>query len=188
MNKKRKIKLLLLLALLVIIVIAYVVLQKNPVKDENAEAEADAETYPVTEIDTALVTSIGIINNGESIDFTKRNGIWYLDGDDSFSVDEDKIESYLDNAGNITSDTCIENVSDLSEYGLDDPVLNLTLQWDDNMYLIKVGDYNSVISSYYVSVNDDDTIYTINSSQYYSLSKELENFEKIESDTSDSES
>ena len=188
MNKKRKIKLLLLLALLVIRVIAYVVLQKNPVKDENAEAEADAETYPVTEIDTALVTSIGIINNGESIDFTIRNGIWYLDGDDSFSVDEDKIESYLDNAGNITSDTCIENVSDLSEYGLDDPVLNLTLQWDDNMYLIKVGDYNSVISSYYVSVNDDDTIYTINSSQYYSLSKALENFEKIESDTSDSES
>ena len=52
MNKKRKIKLLLLLALLVIIVIAYVVLQKNPVNDENAEAEADAETYPVTEIDT----------------------------------------------------------------------------------------------------------------------------------------
>lgn len=185
MNKKRKIKLLLLLALLVIIVIAYVVLQKNPIKDENVETETETEIYPVTEIDTALVTSIGTINNGESIDFTKRNGIWYLDGDDLFSVDEDKIESYLDSAGNITSDTCIENVSDLSEYGLDDPVLNLTLQWDENMYLIKVGDYNSVISSYYVCVNDENTIYTITSSQYYSLNKALEDFEKIESETSE---
>lgn len=187
MNKKRKIKLLVLLALLLVTVTAYLLLQKNPVKDENAEAEAETETYPVTEIDTTPVTSIGIINKGESIDFTKRNGIWYLDGDDSFSVDEDKIESYLKSAGNMTSDTCIENVSDLSEYGLDDPVLNLTIQWDNNMYLIKVGDYNSVISSYYVSVNDDDTIYTINSSQYYSLSKTLEDFEKLKSETSDLE-
>ena len=185
MNKKRKIKLLLLLALLTIIIIAYVVLQKNPVKDKNVEDETETETYSVTEIDTALVTSIGIINNGESIDFTKRNGMWYTDGDDSFSVDEDKIESYLDYAGNITSDTCIENVSDLSEYGLNDPVLNLTLQWDENMYLIEVGDYNAVISSYYVCVNDENTVYTITSSQYDSLNKALEDFEKIESETSE---
>lgn len=187
MNKKRKIKLLVLFALLLIVIIVYILLQKNPVKDKNAEVEEETEAYSVTEIDTTLVTSIGIINKEESIDFTKHNGTWYLDGDDTFSVDEDKIESYLDAAGNITSDTCIENVTDFSAYGLDDPVLNLTLQWDSNMYSLKVGDYNSVIGSYYISVNDDTTIYTINSSQYYSLNKALDNFEKIESEASDTE-
>ena len=65
------------------------------------------------------------------------------------------VSAYLSAAGELDSENKIEEVSDFSQYGLDKPALNITLQWDSNMYNIKVGDYNSMISRYYVCVNDE---------------------------------
>ena len=76
----------------------------------------------------------------------------------------------------------IEDVEDMSQYGLDAPSVNLTLQWDNNMYTVKLGDYNSIIGGYYLNVNDENTVYVVSSSVYYALDKSLEDFKLTDVD------
>ena len=155
---------------------------------EEMEETAQEVTYAATDIDTAQVTEIGIIKSDETINLSQESGEWKLKEDENFEVDKEVVESFLSDAGNITSDRMIEDVEDFSEYGLEYPVLNITLQWDSNMYLIKVGDYNTVVGCYYISVNDENTVYTISTSQYYALDKTLNDFEKIQEETSETAS
>ena len=56
----------------------------------------------------------------------------------------------------------------------------MTFQWDDNMYTIKIGDYNSVINSYYISLNDEKTVYTVDTILYNALNKTLDDFKQID--------
>ncbi|MDO4304082.1 MAG: DUF4340 domain-containing protein [Bacillota bacterium] len=181
MNKARKIRLLVMLLCLVLAVIAYLAVNRSQKKDEADEQEP--ESYPVTDIDTADVTEIGIINGDNTTDLIKEGDQWRLVENDAVSIDNDSVDSFLMAAGKISSDTRIEKVEDFAQYGLEDPILNITLQWDSNMYNLKVGDYNSMIGCYYIRLNEESTVYTISSSIYYSLNKTLEDFEAVETET-----
>ena len=86
------------------------------------------------------------------------------------------MELFLSDACSITASMKIEDVEDMAQYGLDDPSVNLTLQWDNNMYTVRLGDYNSIIGGYYLNINDENTVYVVSSSVYYALDKSLEDF------------
>ena len=71
-----------------------------------------------------------------------------------------------------------ENVEDMSEYGYDNPVYTVTFKTSDKEYTVHIGDYNSVISRYYVM--NGNTVYALTISQRSTLHKEKEYFEKTE--------
>lgn len=176
MNQKKKIQMIILCVLLLLVIGAFAALK---IYQANApdESEEQEQRYTVMTVDKSKVREIGIINDTQTINLVKDGETWKCPDDEDFSVDVDVVDSYLENIAAITSDVRIESVNDLSQYGLDHPVLNVALKWDDNMYTIKVGDYNRVIGSYYLSVNDEDTVYTIDSSLFYALDKTLTDFE-----------
>jgi len=175
MNKIRKIRLLAMLLCLVLVVAAYLAISRNRIEEDTGEQEP--ESYSVIDIDTANVTQIGIISSDNTTNLIREGDQWKLLEDDTVLIDGDSIDSFLNAAGNIVSETRIEKVEDFVQYGLEDPVLNITLQWDSNMYNLKVGDYNSMISCYYIRLNEENTVYTISSSVFYALNKSLEDFE-----------
>ena len=184
MNKKRIRQLVVLLVLLLAAAAALIILKEKE-KTTPDEAAEEEETYPVIQIDSAQVKEIGIISGEETVNLIQEGEEWKnrADGTEAsgeIAIDSSLVEDFLAKASSVTASEKIENATDLSQYGLENPSVNITLQWDDNMYILKLGDYNSIIGSYYLSINEETTVYMVDSSVYYGLNKTLEDFEKIE--------
>ena len=78
----------------------------------------------------------------------------------------------------------IPDVTDFDQYGLTDSENTISLQWDDDLYVITIGDQNSNAGGlFYVRVNDEDTVYTIESSVRYALEKTMDDFAASEADS-----
>ena len=187
MNKRKKKQLIFIFVCFTMILAAYLGSQyyQNhlPVDDEEDEIS-------VLDIDTSLVNEIGITNGEETINLQKNNDTWKCVDDKDFTIDSTKLQVFLDAAGSITSELKIENVTDMSQYGLDHPSLSISLQWDSNLYTIYIGDRNTVAGGvYYLKINDEDTVYTIENYKYNMLNKTKEDFAaEEETETAEEES
>ena len=103
------------------------------------------------------------------------------------------ILGYLDS---LTSEYQVTPNEDLSEYGLDDPSMTITLTMTDGtVYTLVFGDYNEYISAYYYYLDDADVLYTISSYTYNILNKcdtdladEVEEEEEEDSDEEEEDS
>lgn len=178
MNGKQRRQMLLLCMIFFLAAAAYGALKWKQSSVSAEETEEENESYTVIQIDPSQVTDIGIIGGEGTVNLVREGENWKCPEKEETAIDGGIVESFLTNASSITSSTKIENVEDMSQYGLSRPSVNLTLQWDNNMYTIKLGDYNSVIGGYYLNMNDEDTVYVIDGSLYYSLDKTLEDFEE----------
>ena len=187
MNKRKKKQLIFIFVCFTMILAAYLGSQyyQNhlPVDDEEDEIS-------VLDIDTSLVNEIGITNGEETINLQKDNDTWKCVDDKDFTIDSTKLQVFLDAAGSITSELKIENVKDMDQYGLDHPSLSISLQWDSNLYTIYIGDRNTVAGGvYYLKLNDEDTVYTIENYKYNMLNKTKEDFAaEEETETAEEES
>lgn len=183
MNKKKKLQLFALLLLLLAVAVAFIAVKTNQQSPSEEEETLEEETFPVTQIDSSKVKEIGIIGREETVNLIKEGQEWKCREEASseeVSIDSSLVEDFLTKASQITASEKIEDVTDLAQYGLKEPAVNITLQWDDNMYIIKLGDYNSIIGSYYLSLNEEMVVYTVDGSVYYGLNKKLEDFKKME--------
>ncbi len=180
MNKSRKIQMIGMCLLLFLVLGAFGALKIYQSNTAEAEEETE-EKYTVIQIDPSKVKEIGIINDTETVNLIKEGTEWKCADDETFQIDSSIVETYLDQISEITSDVKIEAVQDFSQYGLDQPQLNVTLQWENNMYTVQIGDYNTITGSYYISVNEEKTVYAIDSTLFYTLNKSLEDFKQIES-------
>ena len=187
MNKRKKKQLIFIFVCFTVILAAYLgskYYQNHlPVDDEEDEIS-------VLDIDTSLVNEIGITNGEETINLQKDNDTWKCVDDKDFTIDSTKLQVFLDAAGSITSELKIENVTDMSQYGLEHPSLSISLQWDSNLYTIYIGDRNTVAGGvYYLKINDEDTVYTIENYKYNMLNKTKEDFAaEEETETAEEES
>ena len=187
MNKRKKKQLIFIFVCFTVILAAYLGSKYYhnhlPVDDEEDEIS-------VLDIDTSLVNEIGITNGEETINLQKDNDTWKCVDDEDFTIDSTKLQVFLDAAGSITSELKIENVTDMSQYGLDHPSLSISLQWDSNLYTIYIGDRNTVAGGvYYLKINDEDTVYTIENYKYNMLNKTKEDFAaEEETETAEEES
>ncbi|MCI7191005.1 MAG: DUF4340 domain-containing protein [Lachnospiraceae bacterium] len=187
MNKRKKKQLIFIFVCFTMILAAYLGSQyyQNhlPVDDEEDEIS-------VLDIDTSLVNEIGITNGEETINLQKDNDTWKCVDDEDFTIDSTKLQVFLDAAGSITSELKIENVKDMDQYGLEHPSLSISLQWDSNLYTIYIGDRNTVAGGvYYLKINDEDTVYTIENYKYNMLNKTKEDFAaEEETETAEEES
>lgn len=187
MNKRKKKQLIFIFVCFTVILAAYLgskYYQNHlPVDDEEDEIS-------VLDIDTSLVNEIGITNGEETINLQKDNDTWKCVDDKDFTIDSTKLQVFLDAAGSITSELKIENVKDMDQYGLDHPSLSISLQWDSNLYTIYIGDRNTVAGGvYYLKINDEDTVYTIENYKYNMLNKAKEDFAaEEETETAEEES
>ena len=189
MNQKKKKQLIFVCVCFVVILTAYLGFRYHMNHlTENAEDEEDI--ISVLDIDTSLVTEIGITGGEENINIQKDGDTWRCVEDDTFVIDKNKLQTFLDAAGKITSKLKIEDVTDMSQYGLDHPSLSISLQWDSNLYTIYIGDQNTVAGGvYYLKINDEDTVYTIENYKYNMLNKTKEDFAaEEETETAEEES
>lgn len=186
--KKQKTQLIVVLVILLICVGGYFGLRHYNSVIEAQEAEAEYTILTVAEDDITQVVSSN--ENGE-LNITKVDGTWTFTDDDTQSVDQDTVSTMLSNVLEVTSDQAISDVTDMSVYGLDEPVVTITLVTTDGSHTLKFGDFNETNSLYYMQFDDETTVYTVSSSIYTAFSKTNEDLvaeEEEEADASDSAS
>ena len=129
MKKKRG-----LLAVVGILLLAVLIGIYFLVKGLNQE-ETDTEqetTEPTGEEILAMssedIKSLRFQLDGREVVWNRKEDQWKLEGEEEFPVDTEKIEPLLSAVSSITADRKLENVENLKDYGLDEPVIAFLLR------------------------------------------------------------
>ena len=94
------------------------------------------------------------------------------DYDDSFPVDEEKINELLSQFEAFGVSFIIEDVEDFGQYGLNDPVCTINIGTEDQEYTVLLGDYSAMDSERYVSIGDGN-VYLVQNDPLDSFDAEL---------------
>ena len=182
--KKKGLPLIIALVCLFVLCAGYVCLIKYNDKQEKADS---ADTITVLNLKADDVSKIAYEIDGEKVSFTKDADKWTLDSDAAFEADADKVTSLISSITSMTATRKIEDVSDLSEYGLDAPGQTVTLtDADGNETTICWGSNNTTTGDDYVYCTDDDkVVYTVASSVQSSLSSSVEDYRATEETTTE---
>lgn len=200
MNRKSKRNLIVLLILIAVLLVIFLFLKKNEDADfMQEEAVTTEESVPVVSINKEEVTDMEFIrSDGGSFTLHRQEDTWnYLEeaaidtSEDSAEdtetirqVNQDTVSAYLDDICAFTAKQEITNVTDYSDYGISDESDTVTLQLANDLYVFRIGDYNSLAGGYYLTVNDGSSVYLIDSSTYYLLHKDSSYFEAADEEES----
>lgn len=200
MNRKSKRNLIVLLILIAVLLVIFLFLKKNEDADfMQEETGTTEESVPVVSINKEEVTDMEFIrSDGGSFTLHKQEDTWnYLEeaaidtseattGDTETirQVNQDTVSAYLDDICAFTAKQEITNVTDYSDYGISDESDAVTLQLANDLYVFRIGDYNSLAGGYYLTVNDGSSVYLIDSSTYYLLHKDSSYFEAADEEES----
>ena len=166
--KKKMLMPLLCLLLLILLLGVYFILKNN--KKEEGESTESAETIAVNELDASQVASVSFLVEGEEKKFVRQEETWQLEGDGSFPLDESKINTVVNRSCGLTAERRLDDVEDLSEYGLQDPSNCITLVTSDGTERrIYVGDKNKATGNTYIYMDDQKTLVYIVSVDYASV-------------------
>ncbi len=90
----------------------------------------------------------------------------------TYEVNSSAANEILERLSSLTSSNEVNHVTDMESYGLDTPVLTVTITLqDETQHTIEVGSRNEMISAYYIRVDGGDTVYTLSDSDYSLLNK-----------------
>ena len=178
--KKQKRQLLILLAILLVCIVCYFAAgaYSTYVTEQEALAEADYEVLTFEDGDLAQMKVEGsegeLILNYDGSTWTFENDINAVMEDETteYEVNETTASTMLNYLNSLTSEYEITPNEDLSEYGLDDPSMTITLTMTDGtVHSLVFGDYNEMVTAYYYYLDDADVLYIMESYTYGILNK-----------------
>lgn len=120
--------------------------------EEHRERIKNSEEI-ILEIPRDSVDSLSWEYGSETLAF-HRDETWVYDEDEAFPVDEEKVNELLEVFEKFGVSFVIEEVEDLGQYGLENPVCTIRLAAGEQSYEILLGDYSSMDSERYVSIGD----------------------------------
>lgn len=147
---------------------------------ENGAEDADtAEEDVDIDIDIDIETTDADTADEEADDTEEEEDPveWCFAGDTDTKVNGSSVSSFLSNICALTAKQEIPDVEDTEDYGITDDSDTITLQLADDLYVFRLGDYNSLASGYYITMNDNGSVYLIDSTTYYLLNKDRSYFE-----------
>lgn len=179
MGKQKK-QLILIFLVLIILILCYAGL-KYYQSIQPPETEEQTE-HTVVAINTDAITKLEVINEQGGFTFEKKGDNWINVADTIMNLDSDSVENMLATVQNLTSKDLIAKPSSLSEYGLEEPVLMITIHTSSESAPKKIiiGDYNEMTASYYLMIDGDDQVYMTNSTFYSSWNQTADFFQAVE--------
>lgn len=141
-----------LFALLGILIVACVAtFAVTQMKKEKEQIKTSGEI--VLEVSSDDVTSLSWEYGETALAFHKDEN-WLYDEDEAFPVDEETIHEMLEQFEAFGVSFIIEEVTDYSMYGLDEPVCTIKFSTGEQSYEITLGDFSNMDSERYVSIGD----------------------------------
>lgn len=187
--KNKTVKMVLAVVVLGICCGAYAGVKTYVAHQEQKESEEDSEeSTTVFTASTDNIKSLDFMVDDTETTFEKDDDSWVKKDETDFPVNQTTLDSAASAIASVDSDRVLEDVDDLSEYGLDSPSNTIKIvtksdeeDGDDITTTLYVGDENSSTSQYYVRKNDDEkTVYLIDSSCVEPFTKSLNDYAQME--------
>jgi len=104
-------------------------------------------------IDKKKINKIYIKNGEKEIEIIKSDGNWIIK-DKNYECDKNEIESLINKISSLEVEREIENISDLSQYGLTQPEKIIKLQENGEKYILYIGDETPTGSYLYTTTDN----------------------------------
>ncbi|MCR5656216.1 MAG: DUF4340 domain-containing protein [Butyrivibrio sp.] len=185
--KKQKIQLIVTSLILIALVGSWFALKKH---DERVKAsESEPKYYALNLENKDDITGLSVSSESGSYELNKNGDKWEMTSDLSIDVDDEKVDSLMSAVSVISAEDAIENADDLSVYGLSKPVLTAKITMaDGTSHELKIGDYNTTASKYYLCTDDGSTVYTVESAIKIKLDVTADSFAKVEEEPTEDSS
>lgn len=187
--KNKTVKMVLAVVVLGVCCGAYAGVKTYVAHQEQKESEEDSEeSTTVFTASTDNIKSLDFMVDDTETTFEKDDDSWVKKDETDFPVNQTTLDSAVSAIASVDSDRVLEDVDDLSEYGLDSPSNTIKIvtksdeeDGDDITTTLYVGDENSSTSQYYVKKDDDEkTVYLIDSSCVEPFAKSLNDYAQME--------
>src|SRR5574344_162345 len=110
---------------------------------QQTEETIQQEEKKISLISLENVSRISFMIEGEITGWTKQEDIWSLDKDGDFQTDTEKIDSIISTLSAMTEERTLENIKNLKDYGLEEPVNLIEIQNEEGQSeRISVGNKN----------------------------------------------
>lgn len=115
----------------------------------------------VLDVNSDDITSFRYVYEGETYAFEKEDDTWYYADDHSLNLNQERIKAMILKVAPLKADQVIENVTDMSQYGLADPERTIQYETADRSVIINVGNLNSMTSQYYIAFPSEMKVYVV---------------------------
>lgn len=178
--EKRTRTLCLLVGAVVLLLVAYFGIRGfNKNQEKKAEKEAKASEIYLTKMED--VTEIRYnIGNGEQA-FVKESDSdnWEVEAQPDFPLAQTYPEQIASDFGTLKAERELKDADQLSDYGLEDPVYTVELSDSKgNTHQISIG--NVTGDTYYATVDDSQTVYTVSAAVMEDLQYSLEEMAQLD--------
>ena len=178
--EKRTRTLCLLVGAVVLLLVAYFGIRGfNKNQEKKAEKEAKASEIYLTKMED--VTEIRYnIGNGEQV-FVKESDSdnWEVEAQPDFPLAQTYPEQIASDFGTLKAERELKDADQLSDYGVEDPVYTVELSDSKgNTHQISIG--NVTGDTYYATVDDSQTVYTVSAAVMEDLQYSLEEMAQLD--------
>lgn len=140
----------------------YVGLNTYVSKEEKTESSEEESKTEVFSVKTDDIKSLEFIVDKKEVTFEKKDDSWVKKDETAFPVNQTTLDSAASAIKKVEADRVLEDVEDLTEYGLDSPSNTVTVDTADGTTKFNIGDENTSTNQYYISKDDDDsTVYVV---------------------------
>lgn len=185
MRKKQRQMIGMLLALVVLAAAFLGIRQYNKNMASTTSATEDTQET-VLDVDYDDITSFSYVYEGETYSFEKEDDTWYYAGDHSLNLKQERIKAMLLKVAPLKVNQVIENVTDMSQYGLANPERTIRYETADRSVIINVGNLNSMTSQYYIAFPSEMTVYAVTTNVVTGFNNTLDDL--VEETTEETES
>ena len=140
----------------------YVGLNTYVSKEEKTESSEEESKTEVFSVKTDDIKSLEFIVDKKEVTFEKKDDSWVKKDETAFPVNQTTLDSAASAIETVEADRVLENVDNLTEYGLDSPSNTITVDTSDGTTKFNIGDENTSTNQYYITKDDDDsTVYVV---------------------------
>lgn len=156
--KKKTVKMVLAVVSLAVLCGTYWGVNTYVSKQEKAEnSKEEEEQVSVTDTSADEIETVKFLIDKKEVAFQRKEEKWVKGNDEAFPVSQDTLDNAVGMLGDLKAERVLDDVSDLSEYGLDSPVNTIVFKTKEGEETsIKIGAENESVSQYYVKKNEDD--------------------------------
>ena len=162
--------------LIALIIVFFVATKHKDNREKKEEAGNNIELYSIKESDIA---ELHFKNSMAELTFVKNKNKWVLKDDTKYSLDQSKVETLVSDVKKMSATSEVtSNCTDLSQYGLKEPALQVDItDKDGNKKTLTAGDESVAGEGRYAYIdNDTKKVYMVESaftSDFETTKKEL---------------
>lgn len=169
-------------AVIILLIAGIVIVNNIDVSDKSDTLSSQQPVYTIYSEDTTKISNIEVQNGAEIIKAVNLgDAVWTINDMSTDDIDSSKAAGLAGVVSSITSQNKIEqSPSDLSQYGLDNPDITVTItKTNGDKDKIYIGEMSPTLGEYFVMKDGDDTVYTLYEFKVTSLKQPLSYYQEF---------